>query len=69
MLAALLFANPLYFALLLAAELRTGASRRAILAGVAAAPLALVLPAAWGLLAAGLVGGTLAFVWGRRGRA
>jgi predicted branched-subunit amino acid permease len=37
-LAALLFANPLYFALLLAAELRT-------------------------------VGGTLAFVWGRRGRA
>ncbi|TDH61650.1 hypothetical protein E2C06_16115 [Dankookia rubra] len=69
LLAALLFANPLYFALLLAAELRNGASRQAILAGVAAAPLALVLPAAWGLLAAGLVGGTLAFVWGRHGRA
>lgn len=69
LLAALLFANPLYFALLLAAELRIAASRRAILAGVAAAPLALLLPAAWGLLAAGLVGGTLAHVWGRRGRA
>ncbi|WP_431266760.1 AzlC family ABC transporter permease [Dankookia sp. P2] len=69
LLAALLFANPFYFALLLAAELRTGASRRAILAGVAAAPLALVLPPAWGLLAAGLLGGTLAFLVGWRGRA
>jgi predicted branched-subunit amino acid permease len=67
LLAALLFANPLYFALLLAAELRLPASRRAILAGIAAAPLALLLPPAWGLLAAGLVGGTLAFLWGRRG--
>jgi predicted branched-subunit amino acid permease len=68
LLAALLFANPLYFALLLAAELRAGPARRAILAGVAAAPLAAWLPAAWGLLAAGLVGGTLAFLWGRHGR-
>ncbi|MCB4823966.1 AzlC family ABC transporter permease [Roseicella aerolata] len=67
LLAALLFANPLYFALLLAAELRLPASRRAILAGIAAAPLALLLPPAWGLLAAGLAGGTLAFLWGRRG--
>jgi predicted branched-subunit amino acid permease len=67
LLAALLFANPLYFALLLAAELQAPAPRRAIPAGVAAAPLALLLPAAWGLLAAGLVGGTAAFLWGRRG--
>lgn len=66
LLAALLFANPLYFALLLAAELRGGAGRRAILAGIAAAPLAFLLPAAWGLLAAGLAGGTVAFLWGRR---
>lgn len=71
-LAALLFANPLYFALLLAAEWRAAASRRAILAGVLAAPLALLLArwglAAWGLLAAGLLGGTVAFLLGRRGR-
>ncbi|MBL6457541.1 AzlC family ABC transporter permease [Belnapia sp. T6] len=68
-LAALLFANPLYFALLLAAELRLPAPRRAILAGVLAAPVAFWLPSAWGLLGAGLLGGTLAFLAGlRRGR-
>lgn len=59
--AALLFANPLYFALLLAAEVPRPAARGAILAGVAAAPLALLLPPAWGLLGAGLCGGTLAW--------
>ncbi|RAI59656.1 AzlC family ABC transporter permease [Roseicella frigidaeris] len=71
LLAALLFANPLYFALLLAAEGRLPASRLPILAGIAAAPLAVLLPAAWGLLAAGLLGGTLAFLarrpWRRGG--
>ena len=71
LLAALLFANPLYFALLLAAEGRVPASRLPILAGIAAAPLAVLLPAAWGLLVAGLVGGTLAFLarrpWRRGG--
>jgi predicted branched-subunit amino acid permease len=70
LLAALLFANPLYFALLLAAA---GAAapdaRRAALAGALAAPLGLLLPAAWALLGAGLLGGTLAFLAGRgRGR-
>ncbi len=64
--AALLFANPLYFALLMAAELRVPAPRRAMLLGAAAAPLALWLPPAWGLLAAGLIGGTAAWAWGRR---
>ncbi|MBK1662868.1 hypothetical protein CKO45_32410, partial [Paracraurococcus ruber] len=39
LLAALLFANPLYFALLLAADLRLAGPRRAVLAGVAAAPV------------------------------
>jgi len=63
--AALLFANPLYFALLMAADLRAVAARRAILAGALAAPAALVLPPAWGLLGAGLLGGTLAFLLGR----
>jgi predicted branched-subunit amino acid permease len=66
LLAALLFTNPLYFALLLAAELRLPAPRRAILAGVLAAPVALWLPPAWGLLGAGLLGGTLAFLLGLR---
>ena len=64
--AALLFANPLYFALLMAADLRVPAPRRAMLLGAAAAPAALLLPPAWGLLAAGLVGGTAAFLIGRR---
>jgi predicted branched-subunit amino acid permease len=64
--AALLFANPLYFALLMAAELRAPAARRAMLLGAAAAPAALVLPPAWGLLTAGLLGGSLAFLLGRR---
>jgi predicted branched-subunit amino acid permease len=64
--AALLFTNPLYFALLLAAGIKHPPSRQAVLGGVVAAPLALWLPASWGLLAAGVAGGTLAFLWGRR---
>ena len=69
LLAALLFTNPLYFALLLAADLRLAEPRRAILAGVLAAPVALLLPPAWGLLGAGMLGGTAAFLIGwRRGR-
>jgi predicted branched-subunit amino acid permease len=69
LLAALLFTNPLYFALLLAADLRVAAPRRAIVAGVLAAPVALLLPPAWALLGAGLLGGTLAFIIGwLRGR-
>jgi len=64
--AVLVFANPLYFALLLAADLGRPGVRGAVLAGAAAAPLALLLPAAWGLLAAGIVGGTAAFLLGRK---
>lgn len=67
--AVLLFANPLYFALLLAESLDRPAPRRAVLAGVVAAPLALALPVEWGLLAAGLLGGTVAWWVGRRERA
>jgi len=66
LLALLVFTNPLYFGLLLAAERRVPAIRRAVLAGILASPLALVLPAAWGLLAAGLLGGSLAFWLGER---
>lgn len=70
LLAALLFANPLYFALLLAAGAGVSpASRRAVLAGALAAPLGLLLPPAWTLLGAGLLGGTIAFLaGGGRGR-
>jgi predicted branched-subunit amino acid permease len=64
--AALLFANPLYFALLLAADLGRPGVRGAVIGGAAAAPLALWLGPAWGLLAAGLIGGTGAFLWRRR---
>lgn len=67
LLAALLFANPLYFALLLAAGTKAPDSRRAVLAGALAAPVGLLLPPAWALLGAGLLGGTLAFLAGRRG--
>ncbi len=66
--AALLFVNPLYYALLLAADLDKAAPRRAVLCGAAAASVAAVVPASMALLAAGLVGGTVAFAMGwRRG--
>ena len=68
LLAALLFANPLYFALLLAAGMGVPASRQAVLAGALAAPVGLLLPPAWALLGAGVLGGTVAFLAGR-GRA
>lgn len=68
LLAALLFANPLYFALLLAAGMGGPASRRAVLAGALAAPVGLLLPPAWALLGAELLGGTLAFLLGRGDR-
>ncbi|CAH0146006.1 AzlC family ABC transporter permease [Roseomonas sp. CECT 9278] len=64
--AGLLFVNPLYYALLLAADLDRPAPRRAVLCGAAAAALAWLLPASVALLAAGLVGGTAAFLIGRR---
>jgi predicted branched-subunit amino acid permease len=67
--AALLFTNPLYFALLLALDLRLPARGRAarlgVLGGVLAAPVALALPPAWALLGAGLLGGTAAFLLDR----
>jgi predicted branched-subunit amino acid permease len=64
--AALIFVNPLYYALLLAADIDRPAPRRAVLCGAAAASLAAVLPASIALLAAGLAGGTAAFLLGRR---
>jgi predicted branched-subunit amino acid permease len=66
LLALLVFSNPLYFGLLLAMDRANPTTRRAVLGGALASPLVLVLPAAWGLLAAGLLGGTLAILWGAR---
>jgi predicted branched-subunit amino acid permease len=63
--AALLFVNPLYYALLLAADLDKPAPRRAIICGSAAAGLTFILPSSMGLLAAGIIGGSIAFFWGR----
>jgi len=64
--AALLFVNPLYYALLLVTDLDRPAPRRALICGAAAASLALVLPPSAALLAAGVVGGTLAWALGRQ---
>jgi predicted branched-subunit amino acid permease len=66
LLALLLLANPLYFAVIVAGELRRPFGRQAVLAGLLASPLVPLLPNSWGLLAAGLLGGTLAFLWGAR---
>lgn len=66
LLALLVFTNPLYFGLVLAADRRLPGARRALLGGALASPLVLVLPAAWGLLAAGVLGGSVAFWWGQR---
>lgn len=64
--AALVFVNPLYFALLIALDLRWPKPRAAALCGAAAALPCLWLPAGVALLAAGLLGGTLAFWITRR---
>ncbi len=64
--AALLFTNPLYFALLLALNLKLPEhgrmARLSVLGGVLATPVALLLPPAWALLGAGLLGGSGAFL-------
>ena len=65
LLAALLFTNPLYFCLLLAADAARPGVAPAILGGVMAAPLAWWIGGAWGLPIAGLIGGTLVFLWRR----
>lgn len=69
-LALLLLVNPLHFAVIRAGEAARPPARPAGLAGLLCAPLVPLLPASWGLLAAGVVGGTAAFLWrnARRGR-
>jgi predicted branched-subunit amino acid permease len=65
--AALVFVNPLYFALLIALDLRWPKPRAAAACGMAAALPCLWLPPGVALLVAGVAGGTLAFWISRRG--
>ena len=63
---AFIFANPLYFTLLLTADLRDRTVVWALSCGAIAGPLIhLVLPS-WSVIGGGLVGGTVAFIASRR---
>jgi len=64
--AALLFMNPLYFILSLVATSRSRMDIAAIVAGCALAPVLYALAPGFDLLATGIIGGTLAYLWGRR---
>jgi hypothetical protein len=64
--AALLFVNPLYYALLLAADFDRPAPRRAVLWWASRRRPRTGAAGLWALLGAGLVGGTVAFLLGRR---
>jgi predicted branched-subunit amino acid permease len=68
LLAVLVFLNPLFFALSIATEVRRREPRLAIIAGGVAALACLDLGSGWGVLAGGLVGGTLAWGMTLRGR-
>lgn len=57
----LVFLNPLYFILLLGGEVRHRQGVLALLSGVLAGPLMQLLTPQWGLLVAGVVGGSVAF--------
>jgi predicted branched-subunit amino acid permease len=57
----LVFLNPVYFILILGGEVRHRQSVLALLCGAFAGPLMQLLTPQWGLLAAGVIGGTVAF--------
>jgi predicted branched-subunit amino acid permease len=57
----LVFLNPIYFILILGGEVRHRQGVLALLCGAFAGPLMQLLTPQWGLLAAGLLGGTVAF--------
>jgi len=67
--AALLFMTPLYFLLSLLATSQARMDLAAIALGCGLAPVLYVLAPGFDLLATGLLGGTLAFVWRGRPRA
>ena len=66
----LVFLNPIYFILILGGEVRHRQGVLALLCGAFAGPLMQLLTPQWGLLAAGVLGGTLAFgldrAWSRK---
>lgn len=64
--AALLFMTPLYFFLSLLATAQGGIDRLAVAAGAVTGPLFFLVMPGFDLMAAGLVGGTIAYVAGRR---
>lgn len=66
---ALVFLNPLYFMLLFLQDLRDRARLKALVFGAALGPPLHLLTPEWGLLLAGLAGGTLAAYLSRRARA
>ena len=65
----LVFLTPVYFCVILVGDARTPLARIALACGAMAGPLFHRVDPQWGLLAAGLVAGTLAYVlqraWGR----
>ena len=63
---AFIFANPLYFTLLLTADLRDRTVVWALACGAIAGPLIHLALPAWSVVGGGLVGGTVAFVVTRR---
>ena len=65
----LVFLNPIYFMLVFAADLRDRMKVYALALGAVLGPALHLLTPDWGLLLAGLAGGSLAFVLGRKGKA
>jgi predicted branched-subunit amino acid permease len=57
----LVFLNPIYFILILGGEVRHRLGILALLGGAAAGPLMQLVTPQWGLLVAGVLGGTVAF--------
>jgi hypothetical protein len=66
--AALIFTTPLYFILSLIISAQTRMDIAAIVLGCGLAPLLYLVVPGFDLLAAGLIGGTVAYLWGARAR-
>jgi predicted branched-subunit amino acid permease len=65
----LVFLNPLYFMLLFAADMLRRDRRWALLLGAVLGPVLHLLSPDWGLLATGIIGGSIAFAINQRDRA
>ena len=66
MTAPLLFFTPCYFMLSMLSTARMGADKLAVILGVVIGPLVYLISPDLDLLAAGLIGGTYAYWWGKR---